>query len=77
VPTEPTSELATEPSTTIPLSLLTMVQVLVMGDEEVRVWGSLSDSLSECVSECVSDCVSDSLSDSLSESLSDGLSECV
>ena len=37
MPTEPTSELANEPSTTIPLSLLTMVQVLVMGDEEVRV----------------------------------------
>jgi hypothetical protein len=69
VPTEPTSELATEPATTIPLSLLTLVQVLVMGDEEVRVWGSLSDSLSMCLS--------DSLSESLSDGLSDGLSECV
>jgi len=69
VPTEPTSELANEPSTTIPLSLLTLVQVLVMGDEEVRVWGSLSDSLSMCLS--------DSLSESLSDGLSDGLSECV
>ncbi|KOO24456.1 hypothetical protein Ctob_003206, partial [Chrysochromulina tobinii] len=38
VPTEPTSELANEPATTIPLSLLTLVQVLVMGDEEVREW---------------------------------------
>ena len=55
MPTEPTSELANEPSTTIPLSLLTMVQVLVMGDEEVRVRGSLSDGLSECLSECVSE----------------------
>ena len=39
VPTEPTSELASdlanEPSSTMPLSLLTLVQVLVMGDEEV------------------------------------------
>ena len=69
MPTEPTSELATEPATTIPLSLLTLVQVLVMGDEEVRVWGSLSDSLSMCLS--------DSLSESLSDGLSDGLSECV
>ena len=41
VPTEPTSELANEPSTTIPLSLLTMVQVLVMGDEEVIAYDCL------------------------------------
>ena len=38
--TEPTSELANEPST-IPLSLLTMVQVLVMGDEEVIAYDCL------------------------------------
>ena len=59
MPTEPTSELANEPATTIPLSLLTLVQVLVMGDEEVRVWGSLSESLSECLSDCLSECVSE------------------
>ena len=41
MPTEPTSELANEPSTTIPLSLLTMVQVLVMGDEEVIAYDCL------------------------------------
>ena len=57
MPTEPTSELANEPSTTIPLSLLTLVQVLVMGDEEVRVWGSLSESLSMCLSDSLSECV--------------------
>ena len=57
VPTEPTSELANEPSTTIPLSLLTLVQVLVMGDEEVRLWGSLSDSLSDGLSDGLSECV--------------------
>ena len=57
MPTEPTSELANEPATTIPLSLLTLVQVLVMGDEEVRVWGSLSESLSMCLSDSLSECV--------------------
>ena len=57
MPTEPTSELANEPATTIPLSLLTLVQVLVMGDEEVRVWGSLSDSLSDGPSDSLSECV--------------------
>ena len=67
VPTEPTSELASdlasdlanEPSSTMPLSLLTLVQVLVMGDEEVRVWGSLSESLSMCLSISLSECVSE------------------
>jgi len=77
VPTEPTSELATEPATTIPLSLLTLVQVLVMEDEEVRVWGSLSDSLSMCLSDCLSECLSDCVSDCVSDCLSDCLSECV
>ena len=63
MPTEPTSELATEPATTIPLSLLTLVQVLVMGDEEVRGWGSLSESLSMCLSMFLSDSLSECVSE--------------
>jgi len=31
----------------------------VMGDEEVRVWGSLSESLSMCLSDSLSECVSE------------------